>query len=138
MSKKITINKINDIKHLVKEDTLIVFAVEKDKKYLPLAYSPSPYEEGVVVLMGPESKPSVTEVKPSVPEVKPSVPEVKPSVPEVKSGVKNQENPTNLSYKIQIKDKILFDNSNGLILEINNSKDKYFIINKKDIFFILG
>jgi co-chaperonin GroES (HSP10) len=131
MSKKITINKINDIKHLVKEDTLIVFAVEKDKKYLPLAYSPSPYEEGVVVLMGPESKPSVTEVKPSVPEVK-------PSVPEVKSGVKNQENPTNLSYKIQIKDKILFDNSNGLILEINNSKDKYFIINKKDIFFILG
>ena len=117
MSKKITINKINDIKHLVKEDTLIVFAIEKDKKYLPLGYSPSPYEEGIVILMGPESKPTVPEVKPTV---------------------KIEENPSNLNYKIQVQDKILFDNSNGLILEINNSKDKYFIINKKDIFFILG
>ena len=110
MSKKITINKLDDIKFLFKEDTLIIFVQTTLTHSLPFSGGSSHYQEGKIVLLAPE----------------------KPKV------IKADESITNDNYKLSINDKILFDNTNSFILQIKDNDGKYFLINKKDILIVFN
>lgn len=109
MSKKFTINSLEEIKTLMKEDSLIVECQEEKIIANPLTSSlSSPYQKGKVIMVAPE--------KP------------KP--------IKNDEVIPEDPFKITNKNIIFFDNSAGLIIDIPSSKNRYFLINKKDVLFI--
>ena len=109
MSRKITINNLEDIKFLVKEDALIVLSEENQEEILPLSSPFSHYQKGIIINLSPE----------------------KPKI--IKEGESIADDP----YKLKIQDKILFENSNVLNIVIKNNDKKYFIISKKDVLLVL-
>jgi co-chaperonin GroES (HSP10) len=109
MSRKITINNLEDIKFLVKEDSLIVAAEDHQEEILPLSAAFSHYQKGTVVVLCPE--------KP------------KP--------IKDGETILEDANKIKVQDRILFENSNVLSLITKDMSKKYYIISKKDVLLVI-
>ena len=97
MSKKITINSLDSIKFLTREDSFLILPLDTPKNNnVLLAENISHYQKGKVILMGPPA-------------------------PKIN---KDQENLENDDYKINIDDEILLDGTGGLWVHIANKKEK--------------
>lgn len=115
MTRKIIVESLNEINMIYKEDSLIVKLLESNEKTqkLPLSLSVNYYKKGEIILIAPEKAKIIKEGESTTPD----------------------------PYSIKLNNIIVFDDSNGLNIVIknnNNDNNQYFLINKKDILFILN